>query len=156
MHTGIAKNLPNIGQRSTGMASAGDPTKNCTSYYLMLSRMASPRMFVCLVALRPKSTVMAPKENDTDSFYSFICKTSKVPVMNGSSTHATWPLKEEFCRTMLLMHWPNWRSLTDIKDPNVTWKDRFNQLLQMTACPNFVKSQVDRVYNHLISLNGWN
>ena len=57
--------------------------------------------------------------------------------------HATWPLEEEFCRTMLLMHWPNWRSLTDIKDPDVTWKDQFNQLLQMTAFPNFVKSQVD-------------
>ena len=87
---------------------------------------------------------VASKENDTDSFYSFICKTSKVPVMNGSFTHATWPLKE-FCRTMLLMHWPNWRSLTDKKDPDVTWKDQFNQLLQMTACPNFVKSQADRV-----------
>ena len=81
MHTGIAMNLPNSEQCSTGMASAGDPTKNRTSYHLMLSRMASPRMFV-FVALRPKSTAMARKENDTDSFYGFICKTSKVPVMN--------------------------------------------------------------------------
>ena len=79
MHTGIAKNLPNSGQCSTDMASAGDPTKNRISYYLMLSRMAIPRMFVCFVALRPKSTAMVRKENDTHSFYSFICKNSKVP-----------------------------------------------------------------------------
>ena len=112
----------------------------------------------------PLDRYLTRKENDTDSFYSFICKTG---------TNATWPLEEEFCRTMLLMHWPNWRSLTDIKDPDVTWKDQFNQFLQMTACPNFVKAQVDRVktinpiqkrqkivmqrtQRYWNSLNGWN
>ena len=44
---------------------------------------------------------MERHKGDKSSFYSFICQSGKVPVINGPSTRATWPLEEDFCRTML-------------------------------------------------------
>ena len=42
------------------------------------------------------------------------------------------------------MHWPNWRQISDIKEPNVTWKSQFDQFLKSEACPNFVKAAIER------------
>ena len=91
---------------------------------------------------------MERSNNDRSSFYSFICQTGKVPVLQGSSTHATWPLEEDFCRTMLLLHWPNWRTISDIKGPEISWTEKFKEFLQMTICPNFVKAEIERVKKH--------
>jgi hypothetical protein len=45
----------------------------------------------------------------------------KVPVISGSSVAATMPLTEDYCRIMLLLQWPNWRNLEDIKPNEITW-----------------------------------
>jgi hypothetical protein len=36
-------------------------------------------------------------EKDTSSFYDFICKNGKVPVLTGCYTQASWPLDENYC-----------------------------------------------------------
>ena len=55
----------------------------------------------------PLDTYLERKKSDT-SFYHFICQTGKVPVINGSGVQACWPLEENYCKNMLLLHWPNW------------------------------------------------
>ena len=39
---------------------------------------------------------------------------------------ATWPLDETYCRVMLILHFPNWRTISDIKNDNISWIDRMN------------------------------
>jgi hypothetical protein len=60
-------------------------------------------------------------EKDILSFYDFICKNGKVPVLTGCYTQASWPLNENYGKTMLLLHTPNWRKISDIKDDDMTW-----------------------------------
>ena len=55
-------------------------------------------------------------QNDKYSFYQYVCKNGNVPVISGGMLRATWPLTEEYCKNGLLLHWPNWRTLSDIKD----------------------------------------
>ncbi len=52
-------------------------------------------------------------EHNNLSWYQFICNSGYVPVVAGS-TRTTWPLNEEYSRTMLLLHWPDWRTMSDI------------------------------------------
>ena len=85
---------------------------------------------------------------------------------------ATWSLTEDFCRSMLLLHWQNWRKISDIKEQNTdaTWTDLMLGFLQSDQCSNFVKTNVKRAKQHnshvdhdqmmacnmtAKSLNGW-
>ena len=63
---------------------------------------------------------------------------------------ATWPLTEDFSRSMLLLHWPNWRQITDIKqkDSEQTWVDIMLAFLESDQRPNFVKAGVKRAKTH--------
>lgn len=94
-----------------------------------------------------KSTIIdkyiSRDQNDTSSLYQFICRNGKVPVISGP-TQANWPLDENYCKTSLLLHWPNWRTLSDIKDQNLSWTEKFTSFLELDSCPNFVKADVDR------------
>ena len=70
-------------------------------------------------------------------------------VISGSNMRSTWPLTEDFSRSMLLLHWPNWRQIrqiTDIKqkDNEQTWVDIMLAFLESDQCPNFVKADVKR------------
>ena len=56
----------------------------------------------------PLDKYLARPREEHCSWYHFACKDGKVPVVSGGATHATWPLNEDYCRTMLLLHWPNW------------------------------------------------
>ena len=58
----------------------------------------------------------------------------------GGSIRATWPLSDEFLRSMLLFHWPNWHNIADIKDADNTWADIMPTFLNGEHCPNFVKA----------------
>jgi len=82
-------------------------------------------------------------DKDTSSFYKFICKNGKVPVVCGN-IHATWPLEEEYCRNMLILHTQNWRSITDIKDENTTWVEKMITFLKTEHCPNFIKADIEK------------
>ncbi|XP_062621909.1 uncharacterized protein LOC134283470 [Saccostrea cucullata] len=88
-------------------------------------------------------------ENDTSSWYQFIYKSGKVPVISGSQIRATWPLNEDYCRTMMLLHMPNWRKIDDLKDNNSTWLQLFTNFLPSAFCPNFVRADVERARRHV-------
>ncbi|XP_033726129.1 uncharacterized protein LOC117315835 [Pecten maximus] len=83
-------------------------------------------------------------DNATESWYGYICKSGYVPVISGKNIYCTWPLTEEYCRTMILLHWPNWRKISDIKKDNISWSEKMSEFLQMSARPNFVKADVER------------
>ena len=83
------------------------------------------------------------------SLYDFICNMGKVPVLCGQSTQPSWPLTEEYSKTMLLLHWPNWRKLTDIKDDKITWVSKMHEFLNSPRCPNFLKAEIERAHKHL-------
>ncbi|KAK3093512.1 hypothetical protein FSP39_016633 [Pinctada imbricata] len=87
-------------------------------------------------------------ENDSVSLYTFICRSGSVPVITGGHTQATWPLEEAFCRTSLLLHFPDWRTLSDLKTASDSWIDAFSKFLETDLCPNFIKADVERVKNH--------
>ena len=82
-------------------------------------------------------------EKDMSSFYGFVCKNGKVPVITGN-IQATWPLDENYCRTMLILHFPNWRTISEIKNDNISWIDRMNSFLISDNCPNFLKANVEK------------
>ena len=73
--------------------------------------------------------------------YQFICSSGKVLVISGSGVQASWPLEETFCINMLVLHWPNWRTLSDLKNADTSWKEQFNSFLETENCPNFLKAQ---------------
>ena len=58
------------------------------------------------------------------------------------ATHATWPLNEDYSRTMLLFPWPNWFDIQEVKGDAESWIDRFKDFLRTSECPKFVKAQV--------------
>jgi len=60
--------------------------------------------------------------DDICSFYDFICRSGKVPVVS-SILQASWPLTEDYCRYQLLIHWPKWRNVSDIKPDSETWTE---------------------------------
>lgn len=67
-------------------------------------------------------------------------------VISGSNMRATWPLTEDFSRSMLLLHWPNWRQISDIKqkDTEQTWVDIMLAFLESDQCPNYIKADVKK------------
>ena len=92
----------------------------------------------------PLAKYLERPTEDTSSWYEFICKSGKVPVVTGGSVRATWPLSEGYCRTMLILHSKNWRTLNQIKSENETWNDRMLQNLECDIRPNFLKAGVQK------------
>lgn len=82
-------------------------------------------------------------DDDNSSLYQYICRNGKVPVIS-APTQATWPLNEQYCRTSLLLHWPNWRTTLDIKSDDTSWTEKFIEFLDLDTCPNFVKADIER------------
>ena len=78
---------------------------------------------------------------DISSFYYFVCKQGKV---NNSSTQASWPLDERYCRTMLKLQCSNWRKLNDLKAENMSWIEFMENLLKTEQCPNFIKADKEK------------
>ena len=79
-----------------------------------------------------------------------------MPVVSGSHTQAFWPLSDSYCTTMLLLHWPSWKHLNEIKPEEVTWQDKMQEFLQSYQCPNFVKAGVERATQHHLGLGETN
>lgn len=59
-----------------------------------------------------------------------------------------WPLDENYCRTILLLHTANWWHLQDIKNDDVTRVDQMIKFLDTDQCPNFVKAEIEKAKNH--------
>jgi hypothetical protein len=45
---------------------------------------------------------------------------------------------------MLILHFPNWRTISDIKNDNISWIDRMNFFLISDNCPNLLKADVEK------------
>ena len=88
------------------------------------------------------------RKDGTSSFYKFICRLGKVPVINGSEVQASWSLEENFCRNMLILHWPNWGKFTDLTDAERACVQQSISFLETENYPNFVKAEIDRVKKH--------
>ena len=55
-------------------------------------------------------------------------------MVSGGATHTTWPLNEDYCRTMLLLHWPNLFDIQEEKGDAESWIDlRLRTLLLPTS-----------------------
>ena len=90
----------------------------------------------------PLDKYLARPRDEHCSWYHFASKNGKVPVVSGGAMHATWPLNEDYCRTMLLLHWPNWFDIQEVKGDAESWIDRFKDFVSSNDCPTFVKAQV--------------
>ena len=65
-------------------------------------------------------------------------------VLRGGSTHVTWPVNEDYCRTMLPLHWPSWFDIQEVKGEAESWIDRFKDFFASDDCPTFVKAKLLR------------
>jgi hypothetical protein len=92
----------------------------------------------------PLDKYLSRPEDDISSWYSFICKQRKVPVISGGSLRVSWPLAEDYCKNILLLHWPNWRNLSEFKSDDISWSDKLQEFLLNDSCPNFVKADIER------------
>jgi len=90
----------------------------------------------------PLDKCLARPQEQHRSWYQFASKGAKVPVVSGGATHATWPLTEDYCRSMLLLHWPNWFDIQEVKGDAESWIYRFKDFFGTNLCPTFVKAQV--------------
>ena len=92
-----------------------------------------------------------PRE-DHSSWYEYISRLGKVPVVSGVPVRASWPLTEEYCRTMMLLHCRNWREIKDIKSQDCTWSVAFSSFVKTIHCPTFVKADIERAKNMCLTL----
>ena len=88
----------------------------------------------------PLDKYLARKENDKSSWHKFLCSSGRVPVIQGN-TYASFPITAEYARTMLIMHYPNWRKISDIIGED-NWLTKFEAFIETDDCPNFIKGDV--------------
>ncbi len=127
------------------------PLYRCSHQFQNISFSGSrvlERTGATLTKSTPLDKYLARHKEDSSSWYQFISKQGKVPVINGCSVRAVSPLTEDYCRSMLLLHWKNWRHISDIKEPSRTWVEIMDDFLKSEDCPNFVKADVERAHRH--------
>jgi hypothetical protein len=56
----------------------------------------------------------------------------------------SWPLTENYCKNIILLHWPNWRNRSEIKNDDISWSDKLQEFLLNDSCPNFIKADIER------------
>ena len=95
----------------------------------------------------PLDKYLAQPRDEHCSWYHFALRNGNVPVVSGGSTHASWPLNEDYCRTMLLLHWPSWFDIQEVKGDAESWIDRFKDFFAIDGCPTFVKAQVAKAWH---------
>ena len=62
-------------------------------------------------------------------------------MVSGGATYATWPLSEDYCRTMPLSYWPSWFEIQEVKGDAASWVDRFKDFVSTEGSPTFVRAQ---------------
>ena len=96
----------------------------------------------------PLDKYLARPQDKQCPWYQFACADGKVPVVSGGTTHATWPLNEDYCRTMLLLYWPNWFDIQEVKGDAESWIDRSKDFVLTNDCPKFLKAQVAKAQHY--------
>ena len=123
---------------------AGIPLYRCNHKFVNFS-LSGTRMLQRIGQNVTRPTLLdryvSRKDIDDRTLYQFICSFG-VPVIQGN-TYATYPLTEEYARTQLILHWPNWRKLEEITHGK-PYLDVFKEFVKSDQCPNFVKSDVER------------
>ena len=94
----------------------------------------------------PLDKYLARKETDESSWHTFLCKGGRVPVIQGN-TYATYPFTAEYARIVLLMHYHNWRKISDIIGEG-DWLTKFHEFIETDQCPNVIKADVQRAKDH--------
>ncbi|EDO35599.1 predicted protein, partial [Nematostella vectensis] len=124
---------------------SGLPLWRCTRQFFYLSMKGSRRLERngdTATSSTALDKYLARPCDEVCSWYQFASKREKVPVVSGGSTHSTWPLQKDICRTMMLLHWPNWFRLDELKSADESWKDAFSRYVITDQCPMFVKALV--------------
>ena len=139
--------IKTVGRRDTSGPEAsfelsGLALWRCSRSFTYLSVSGLRRLERKVTCSTPLDKYLARPQEEHCSWYHFACKNGKVPVVSGGATHATWPLNEDYCRTMLLLHWPNWFDIQEVKGDAESWIDRFKDFLCTSECPKLVKAQV--------------
>jgi hypothetical protein len=123
----------------------GGPLFRCSHQFHYISLSGSrllERTGLTATKSTPLDKYLARNKKDQSSWYAFLCKSGKVPVIH-ANTRALIPITSEYARTMLLLHWPNWRQTRDITGEE-NWIEKFEQFLQTDKCPNFVKADLQK------------
>ena len=100
----------------------------CSCQFTYLSMSGSRRLqrdSETATRTTPLDKYIARPRDEHCSFYHFSSRNGNVHVVSGGSAHATWPLNEDYCRTMFLLHWPSWFELQEVKRDAESWIDRF-------------------------------
>ena len=96
----------------------------------------------------PLDKYLARPPNEHCCWYHFASRNGIVTIVSGGSTHATWQLNEDYCRTMLLLHWPSLFDIQEVKGDAESWIDRFKDFIASDDCPTFVKAQVAKAQRY--------
>ena len=92
---------------------------------------------------------LARPSSDTSSWYQFVYSRDRVPVISSLLAQASWPLTEEYCRTMLLLHTPNWRTISEVAGDPPKWIETMEHFITTEQCPNFVKADTERTHRNI-------
>ena len=102
-------------------------------------------MMATLTCSTPLDKYLTRSPEQHCSWSQFASEDGKVPVERRGTTHATWPLNEDYSRLMLLLHSPNWFK---IQEDAKFWIDCFKAFLTTNTCPTFVKAQVSKAKHY--------
>ena len=132
-----------MGRRDSGLETSLEPSGlalwRCSCPFTYLSMSGSRRIErdgETATRTTPLDKYLARPQDDHCSWYHFASRNG------GGSTHTTWPLNEDYCKTMLLLHWPSWFDIQEVKGDAESWIDHFKDLFASDDCPTFVKAQV--------------
>ena len=83
---------------------------------------------ITIAKITPLDRYLQRDVKDQSSFYNFICKNGKVPVLTAFS-RSSWPLEDNYCQNILILHSPNWRRISDIKTEGTSWVELMQSFL---------------------------
>jgi hypothetical protein len=84
------------------------------------------------VPIKFRTTVIITKVGKIFKLLSWM--NGKVPVLAAFS-RASWPLEENYCQNMLILHSPNLQRNSDIKPEGTSWVDLMKSILLTLDCP---------------------
>jgi hypothetical protein len=105
----------------------------------------------------------ASKISKSTTFDSYVCRPDPntglpktVPMYQNCSEKPTWPLQDEFCRTMIMLHAPNLEKLEDVKKSDESYEEAFfRHFKSISLLPSGCLKSIQRAYQQML-LNYYN